>query len=186
LWRLPGWVRVEVDVAGYGASSGMDGNTSSTLLPVATYADAVDVLRRAVAGADPSGIALDPAPRRAALLRPVGWRRLAFGVNDQVIAVREGVLYRTYTVVPHAKTQSVRLKQGPVQRRLALATVHVDTTPGPVDATIRHRPEQQARRIVEDQAMRSRLARKADVPEQWMATHRDGNGTQPGSIDDVS
>jgi putative membrane protein len=183
LWRLPGWVRVEVDVAGYGSTSGMDGNTSSTLLPVATYADAVDVLRRALAGADPSGIALDPAPRRAGWLRPVGWRRLAFGVNDQVIAVREGVLYRTFTVVPHAKTQSVRLKQGPVQRRLALATVHVDTTPGPVDATIRHRPEQQARRIVEDQAMRSRLARKADVPEQWMATHHDGDGTTAASID---
>jgi putative membrane protein len=169
LWRLTGWVRVDVDVAGYGVSSGMDGGGSSTLLPVATYADAVDVLRRALAGADPAGVPLDPAPRRAAWLRPVGWRRLAFGANDRVIMVREGVFYRTLTVVPHAKTQSVRLTQGPVQRRLALATVHVDTTPGPVDATIRHRPEGQARRLVEDQAFRSRLARKADVPEQWMS-----------------
>ena len=57
LWRLTGWVRVDVDVAGYGASSGMDSGTSSTLLPVATYADAVDVLRRALAGADPAGVA---------------------------------------------------------------------------------------------------------------------------------
>jgi putative membrane protein len=183
LWRLPGWVRVEVDIAGYGDSSATDGSSSSTLLPVATYADAVDVLRRALAGADPSDIALNPAPRRAAWLRPIGWRRLAFGANDHVIAVREGVLYRTFTVVPHAKTQSVRLSQGPVQRRLALATVHVDTTPGPVDATIRHRPQEQARRIVEDQAVRSRLARKADVPEQWMAMHHDGDGTTAASID---
>ena len=170
LWRLRGWVRVEVDVAGYGASSGTDGSTSSTLLPVATYPDAVDVLCRALPGADPAAVALDPAPRRAAWLRPVGWRRLAFGANDQVIMVREGVFYRTLTVVPHAKTQSVRVAQGPVQRRLALATVHVDTTPGPVDATIRHRPEGQARRLVEDQAIRSRLARKADIPEQWMSS----------------
>lgn len=169
LWRLTGWVRVDVDVAGYGVSSGMDGGGSSTLLPVATYADAVDVLRRALAGADPAGVSLDPAPRRAVWLRPVGWRRLAFGANDHVIMVREGVFFRTLTVVPHAKTQSVRLTQGPVQRRLALATVHVDTTPGPVDATIRHRPEGQARQLVEDQALRSRLARKADVPEQWMS-----------------
>jgi putative membrane protein len=169
LWRLRGWVRVEVDIAGYGVSSGTDGGASSILLPVATYADAVDVLCRTLPGADPAGVALDPAPRRAAWLRPVGWRRLAFGANDQVIMVREGVFYRTLTVVPHAKTQSVRLSQGPMQRRLALATVHVDTTPGPVDATIRHRPEGQARRVVEDQALRSRLARKADVPEQWMS-----------------
>jgi putative membrane protein len=174
LWRLTGWVRVEVDVAGYGDSSATDGSSSSTLLPVATYADAVDVLRRALAGANPSGIVLDPAPRRAGWLRPIGWRRLAFGADDQVIAVREGVFYRTLTVVPHAKTQSVRLTQGPVQRRLALATVHVDTTPGPVDATIRHRPQAQARQIVEEQAARSRLARKIDVPEQWMSTHHNG------------
>jgi putative membrane protein len=176
LWRLTGWVRVEVDVAGYSASSGMDGMTSSSLLPVAAYSDAVDVLRRALVSADPSGIDLDPAPRRAAWLRPVGWRRLGFGANDQVIVVREGVFYRTLTVVPHAKTQSVRLSQGPVQRRLALATVHVDTTPGPVDATIRHRPQEQARQIVEDQAVRSRLARKVDVPEQWMSIQRNGDG----------
>ncbi|HEX2361341.1 MAG TPA: PH domain-containing protein [Jiangellaceae bacterium] len=183
LWRLPGWVRVDVDVAGYGDASATDGSSSSTLLPVAPYADAVDVLRRALVGADPGGIALDPAPRRAGWLRPVGWRRLAFGANDRVIVVREGVFHRTFTVVPHAKTQSVRLSQGPVQRRLALATVHVDTTPGPVDATIRHRPQEQARRIVEDQAVRSRLARKADVPEQWMSTHHDGDGTIAASID---
>ena len=77
LWRLRGWVRVEVDVAGYGASSGTDGSTSSTLLPVATYPDAVDVLCRALPGADPAAVALDPAPRRAAWLRP---RRAASSV----------------------------------------------------------------------------------------------------------
>jgi putative membrane protein len=61
--------------------------------------------------------------------------------------------------------------------------VHVDTTPGPVDASIAHRPARQARRIVEDQAVRSRLARKVDVPEQWMVTHHDGDGGHAASID---
>jgi putative membrane protein len=189
LWRFPGWVRLDVDVAGYGASSGVEANTSSTLLPVATYSEAVLVMRQALGGADPGGIELDPAPRRAAWLRPFGWRRLAYGADERVVVVREGVLYRTLTVVPHAKTQSVRLSQGPIQRNLGLATVHVDTTPGPVDATIRHRPQEQARRIVEDQAARSRLARRADVPEQWMTTHHenvdayDGDGTTAASID---
>jgi 5'-phosphate synthase pdxT subunit len=103
--------------------------------------------------------------------------------DGRVVAVREGVLHRTLTVVPHAKAQSVRLSQGPVQRRLGLATVHVDTTPGPVDAVIRHRPQSQARRIVEEQAERSRLARRADVPEQWMSKHYDGDGTTAASIE---
>ena len=189
LWRPAGWVRLDVDVAGYAGSSGIEANTSSTLLPVATFADAVVVMKQALGGADPGTIMLDPAPRRAAWLRPVGWRRLAFGADARVVVVREGVLYRTLTVVPHAKVQSVRLAQGPVQRRLGLATVHVDTTPGPVDATIRHRPQEQARRIVEDQAQRSRLARRVDVPERWMTSHHgdvdanDGDGIRAASIE---
>jgi putative membrane protein len=183
LWRLAGWARLDVDVAGYAGSSGTDDSTSSTLLPVAPVEDAVGVMRLALAGTDPSRITLDPAPRRAAWLRPVGWRRLAYGADDRVVVVREGVLFRKFTAVPHAKTQSVRLTQGPVQRKLGLATVHVDTTPGPVDASIAHRPELQARRIVEDQAVRSRLARKVDVPEQWMVTHHDGDGGYAASID---
>ncbi len=183
LWRLPGWARVDVDVAGYAGSSGADNSTSSTLLPVARVDEAVGVMRLALAGADPASIALDPAPRRAAWLRPIGWRRLAYGADDRVIVVREGVLFRRLTAVPHAKTQSVRLTQGPVQRKLDLATVHVDTTPGPVDASIAHRPAAQARRIVEEQAVRSRLARKVDVPEQWMVTHHDGDGAAAASID---
>ena len=189
LWRPAGWVRLDVDVAGYAGSSGIEANTSSTLLPVATFADAVVVMKQALGGADPGTIMLDPAPRRAAWLRPVGWRRLAFGADARVVVVREGVLYRTLTVVPHAKVQSVRLAQGPVQRRLGLATVHVDTTPGPVDATIRHRPQEQARRIVEDQAQRSRLARRVDVPERWMTSHHgdvdanDGDGIKAASIE---
>ena len=35
-------------------------------------------------------------------------------------------------VVLHEKVQSVRLSQGWLQRRLGLATLHLDTTPGPV------------------------------------------------------
>jgi putative membrane protein len=84
-------------------------------------------------------------------------------------------------IVPHAKTQSVRLTQGPIQRRLKLASVAVDTTPGPVDAVIRHRPELQAREIVEAQARRARLARRVDVPERWMVTQRGGDNDGDGN-----
>jgi hypothetical protein len=31
--------------------------------------------------------------------------------------------------------------------------------------------------------VRSRLARKVDVPEQWMVTHHDGDGGHAASID---
>jgi putative membrane protein len=187
LWRIRGWVRLDVDVAGYAGSSDMV--HTSTLLPVATFPEAVSVLNQVMPGADPIAVPLDPVPKRAAWLRPIGWLRLAFGADDRVIVAREGVLHRTLTVVPHAKTQSVRMTQGPIQRKLQLATVWVDTTPGPVDAVIRHRPQEQARVLVEAQASRARLARRVDVPEQWMAAHPqrdqsdDGDGTSAASIE---
>jgi uncharacterized protein (DUF885 family)/uncharacterized membrane protein YdbT with pleckstrin-like domain len=170
LWRKPGWVRLDVDVAGYsGSSDGDGGQTSSTLLPVATYDEAVAVMSRIMPRAEPTTVPLDPAPRRAAWLRPIGWRRLAYGVDEHIVVVREGVLYRNLTVVPHAKTQSVRLTQGPIQRRLGLASAHVDTTPGPVDAVIRHRPASEARAFALAQADRARTARRVDVPERWLS-----------------
>ncbi|HEX6233967.1 MAG TPA: PH domain-containing protein [Jiangellaceae bacterium] len=179
LWRIRGWVRIDVDVAGYSGSSSAP--QTSTLLPVAPYHEAINVLRQVLPGADPASVPLEPVPRRAAWLRPIGWLRLAYGADDRIIVAREGVLYRTLTIVPHAKTQSVRLTQGPIQRRLKLATVSVDTTPGPVDAVIRHRPAPQAREILEAQARRARLARRVDVPEQWMARPLNGAGDSAGN-----
>lgn len=169
LWRIKGWVKVDVEVAGYAGSSGAGAQLSSTLTPVAPVQSVVELLQKVMPGADPYDVELDPAPRRAMWLRPISWRRLAFGVNDRVVVVRQGVLYRTLTVVPHAKTQSVRVTQGPLQRRLGLATAHVDTTPGPVNADIVHRAGNQAREFIEAQTVRARLARRADIPEQWMA-----------------
>ena len=169
LWRWKGWVKLDVDVAGYAGDSTEDSQRTSTLLPVAAYDEAAAVLRYVLPGADPLAVPTERAPRRARWLRPVSWRRLSYGFDEHVVVVREGILYRDVTVVPHAKTQSVRVTQGPAQRRLGLATVRVDTTPGPVDAVIRHRFAEQARTIVEEQSERARLARKADIPEQWMS-----------------
>lgn len=171
LWRLKGWAEVQVDVAGYaGSSSGEAGNRTSTLLPVVPVAEAQQVAAQ-VLNADLTTVQLDPAPQRSRWLRPIQWSRLAYGTDDKVVVVRDGRFIRRLTIVPHAKTQSVRMTQGPVQRALQLSSMHVDTTPGPVNAIIRHRPPDEAGQFVQDQAERARLARKTDVPEQWMAQH---------------
>ncbi len=52
---------------------------------------------------------------------------------------REGLLARRIDVVPHARVQSLRLSQGPWQRMLGLADLHVDSPPGPVNVRMRHR-----------------------------------------------
>jgi putative membrane protein len=184
LWRLRGWAEVHVDVAGYAGASPDSATKTSTLLPVAPLPEAMEIVRQVLAGVDPSAVVLRPAPQRSRWLRPIQWSRLAYGAGDKVVVVRDGRFTRRLTVVPHAKTQSVRVTQGPIQRRLRLATAYVDTTPGPVDAIIRHRPPEEAFQFVEEQAERARLARKTDIPEQWMAQHasRVSQGSTDGDV----
>jgi putative membrane protein len=47
------------------------------------------------------------------------------------------------------KIQSVRLLQGPLQRRLRLATTRVNLPSGPVDALALHRDEREAWGLVQ-------------------------------------
>jgi putative membrane protein len=62
--------------------------------------------------------------------------------------------------VPLAKAQSVRMVQGPWQRRLGLATVHLDAAGRHVRAEFRERAQDQARSLVTELAALSRNARK--------------------------
>jgi len=167
LWRGH-WVTVYVDVAGYGRDNPAETHSSSTLLPVAPPDVAARVLADVLPGVDVESVRLHSAPRAARWLRWWGAKALAYGHDEKVFVTRHGWLHRVFTVVPHAKTQSVRVTQGPLQRRLRLATVHVDSPPGPVKAVAFHRDSQEARRIADEQAERARTARRLDRPERWM------------------
>jgi len=167
LWRRRGWVRMVVNVAG--ASGGEDAqNRPSTLLPVAPEAVARAVLARVLPGVDPLAVPLDAVPARARWRAPLQRRRLAVGNDDQVLVVRHGWLVPTWDVVPHARTQSVRVSQGPWQRWLRLASVHVDSTPGPVRITAAQRPAEEARQLAEAQVARARSARSRSRPDRWL------------------
>jgi putative membrane protein len=162
LWRPLHWVRLQIDVAGYvGTGDHSTAKSLSTLLPVSRASLADAVVTRVLPGVAVRTVPLAPAPPAARWLRPVGWRYLAVGVDDSVLVTREGWLVRRTSIVPHAKTQSVRLRQGPCQRRLGLADVHVDSPPGPVRAIGRHRLPADARALALDQLVRARAARRA-------------------------
>jgi putative membrane protein len=64
--------------------------------------------------------------------------------------------------VPHAKTQSVRIEQGPVQRLVRLADVHVHTPRGPVNAVAHQLDAHTARELALSQLDRARAARMAE------------------------
>ena len=72
-----------------------------------------------------------------------------------------GWLSHVRDIVPHAKTQSVRIEQGPLQRRLRLADVHIDTPKGLVNAVAHQLDVATARELALSQLDRARAAREA-------------------------
>jgi putative membrane protein len=163
IWRRLGWARVDLDIAGVVGRSNGDGedhNTGAHLLPVGDRNELAAVMARVLPGFDLSRVQLHQAPERAKWLRPIGWRYLAYGADDQVLVTVRGWVSRRTSIVLHHKTQSVRLEQGPLQRRLRLADVHVDTPAGPTDAVALHRDIDDAAALLAAQAERAREARR--------------------------
>jgi len=161
LWRPLHWCRLEVDVAGRLGHDHPEGTGEArkALLPVGTQDEAMRLLRVALpaAGGWP---ALSPPPRRARLKAPLSYHFLAAGHDGMLAVAITGRVRRETTLVPLAKTQSVRLVQGPLQRRLGLATVHLDAAGKRVRAEFREREQEQARSLVGELATLSRSARR--------------------------
>ena len=146
LWRKRGWVRVRLNIAGASTSaqgSGDQSFTENVLLPVAPWPVALAIVGRVLPGVDIMAIPLIPAPERSRRRAWIQWRQLAVGWTDEVFITRSGRITERWDVVPHARTQSVRVTQGPWQRSLGLASMHVDSTPG---RGAHHRPPPRRRR----------------------------------------
>jgi putative membrane protein len=177
LWRKPDWWRVTVNVAGYGQA---DTQKYTVLLPVGTGYEVESALsvvlpeltghtdREAMATAFAPGVKGDPipegftrAPRSARWLDPLSWRRRGYGVTDGALVIRSGFFSREVTVVPHARVQALGIEQGPVQRRLGLASVAVYSTNGPFRPRVEHLSYADAVQLVSAEAERSHTARQA-------------------------
>ncbi|HSO15228.1 MAG TPA: PH domain-containing protein [Arthrobacter sp.] len=199
LWRIFGWYRIQVNVAGYGAA-GSDGESSSrtTLLPVGTFPDVLTMLslvlpdpgtpdpvgtfRAGITGiAGPDEVAGVPGaddggfvttPRRARLLAPLGWRRNGFTATGTALLIRSGRWWRHLVVVPHQRTQSMALEQGPLARRFRVADLVLHTTAGPVAPRLIQAGLDEARALLDAQAARARAARKRQTSEHWLAQVR--------------
>ncbi len=182
LWRPFGWYRVRVNVAGYGPAAGEGDAMRSTLLPVGTLPQVHQVLHLALPGARDGDLAavlreglhglgaqgrFTTSPRRARWLDPLVHRRTGFAATGDVLAVRSGRLSRRTAVLPHEKTQSVALSQGPLERALGLADVHLHSTPGPVTVAVPHLDAGDARALAAAQSAHAAGARRlADGPSR--------------------
>jgi putative membrane protein len=180
-WRVVGWWRLRVNVAGAGRG---DDETDTVLLPVGTLEEALAVLSlvqpgavRPVAVAALGGEGPDQgfttASRRARLLDPLSWRRRGYAVLPDLLVTRRGLLYRSAQFVPHARVQSLAVTQGPVERAAGVATVRLVSTPGPVTPLVAHLDTADAERLLAEQVVRSGRARRA------VRTPAGGTATRP-------
>lgn len=181
IWRIFGWYRIHLNVAGYGNEAH---ENRSTLLPVGTAQEVLSVLSLVfpdpgvqnpeqvfAAGLSGKGAAegFHHSPGRAAWLGPFVWRRNAFLATDTALLCRHGVLSRRLQVVPHERTQSLQLKQGLIQRWLGLADFELHSTPGPIKPLVRHLDLEVSRTLFNEQAERAAKARRIARPEHWMS-----------------
>jgi putative membrane protein len=161
LWRMVGWCRVEVDLAGRQRGKG-EGESERgqlrMLLPVGSRALGFELVDRLVPDRPRE---LSPAPRRVFWKSPLRYRKLAWGRTDTCVATTSGRLRKISCWVPLEKVQSLRRVEGPVQRRLRLASVHVDTAGRAVHATLRDRDSGEATEALDELAELARAARRA-------------------------
>ncbi|GAB7037320.1 MULTISPECIES: PH domain-containing protein [Catenuloplanes] len=129
-WRAKSWLRVRFSVAGVAGPGDGNEQQSDRLLPVGDPETGRRLVALAMPGLDLATVRVQPPPARVRWLHPFAWSRMGVGLNARVLTVTRGVVTRELVAVPYTRIQSVRVVQGPLQRRLRLATVHVDTAGG--------------------------------------------------------
>lgn len=149
LWRIGGWWRIRVNrLSGRSAT-----DTSSTqfaeVLPIGTQDDVERVLRLLLPSVPVDAALVDAglrgprdgdgytlSPRRARIFKPLSWRRNGFRLLPEALLMRTGRLWPKLTILPLPRLQSLRIDQGPLDRRLGLAGVTGHTVMGPVSGAV--------------------------------------------------
>ncbi|PZQ90381.1 MAG: hypothetical protein DI534_03980 [Leifsonia xyli] len=182
LWRGFDWWTVRVNLASHSSAKGAAGQQSTTILPVGSRAEVLKVLELVLPGlvTDETRLliagGLAPArvedgfttsPRRAVVLRWFSWRRNGFLLHPDAVLLRRGAVWRSLTVVPTARTQSVAAHQGPLERLLRLAKVRLHTVQGPVTAAIGALDVSDASGLFRDAAAAGVAAIRDDRTHRW-------------------
>ena len=144
LWRAFGRARLSVDVAGY-RNVNVNGTAETVVLAPVAARKAVHILLQDLIGTlDIDALEHVIVPKAARWRAPVASRFLSIAGNETWAIAREGVFRRRTDIVAHAKAQSIRVTQGPWQRKLQLATLHIDTAGNRIHFRALHRAAQDA------------------------------------------
>ncbi|WP_229053698.1 PH domain-containing protein [Aeromicrobium sp. Leaf350] len=157
VWRQLGWRQVLVAVAGAGGQ-GESGeqDKAATVLPIADPELARLVVDLLVPGAVEQLDERHTPPRSGWVFAPIGRRFRWIGADDVAMVSSTGWVTRRTSIVPHRKNQSVAVEQGPLQRRLGVASVSVHSPDGPVDVAGLHLGRDDAFAVATEASRRSR------------------------------
>ncbi len=75
----------------------------------------------------PAAIVAVTALAWATVVAPIRYRRWGFALRPTDLYLRHGVLFRTTSIIPHARIQHVDTRHGPIDRWLGLAELVVYT-----------------------------------------------------------
>jgi putative membrane protein len=191
MWRPFGWWQIRIDTAGHTSEKGAAGQAATTILPVGDAADVARVLalvlpgfatdqHRAVIEAGMTSRGRDAfvgSPRRAAWIRPFSWRRTGYSILDGVILLRRGAVWRSLSLVPLARLQSLEIEQGPLDRMLGLASTRLHTVSGPVRPRLPGVDSRHSVELFETVAAGAVASAESDTSHRWAAV--DATGVPP-------
>lgn len=154
LWRPFGWYAVRINrMSGKSAQQQANGQSDpfTTILPVGTIHDVRRVLQlmipeltdeqatfiflHGMMGPQPN----DPftvSPRRAWWILPLSIKRNGFFVAPGNLLMRRGQVSRQLAIFPLARTQSLTMRQGPLDRLARVGKLQVNVVPGLVSALL--------------------------------------------------
>lgn len=186
LWRPFGWWEIRINTAVQESSGGNQSQAQqrailmpvgtredvmrviSLVLPTIPEGDATDLVTRGLLG---TGTDADytTAPRASRLFNPFTWKRVGYALLGDVLVTRQGWAHRSLVIVPLARVQSVRIAQGPWQRRRDLASGHAHTVAGPVTARVSQLGRDDALRFFDRVNSAAQRAAASDTTERWAA-----------------
>lgn len=164
LWKKLGWYTVTMNVAGYGIEIQDDKVHRSNLMLVATEEDLNRVLPMVIAERWDAGQDLKlfqqvmygsgteqnftPSPSSSKWFDPLTYRKNGYSITPNFLLIRRGLIVRRLTLVPHNCIQSIELSDGPVQRKLNLATLKLGSVAGEITPVAKNIAREDAKRLL--------------------------------------
>lgn len=130
-WRIFGWHRISMNVAGIDANQKSRG--PRILIPVIHASELPELLQALIPewkiDLNPMWVTADP---RSRWRYPLQFTFIGTFISPETFTTRTGWLTRKIKVALHPRIQSLRVTQGPIQRYLDVVSLHCDSVPGPV------------------------------------------------------